>query len=199
MGWMGRRYELYKPDVPVNDPKTFIGGVPIPAETRPIWTNAIDDYKPPQSHEYGRATRAGDKSFRDFKATLWRWRDDIQNDFVARMDWTVKPFEEANHPPIPVLSHGNDLTVRSGTGFGLGAQASRDPDGDSLSFFWFHYPEAGSWRSEVKINGAENAVGAWVTAPVVEKPETLHFILRLSDKGVPALSRYQRVIVTVTP
>ena len=120
-GW-GGRYELYKPDVPVNDPKTFIGGVPIPAETRPIWTNAIDDYKSPQSHEYGRATRAGDKSFRDFKATLWRWRDDIQNDFAARMDWTIKPFAEANHPPIPVLSHAKEFTVRSGTGFGLGAQ-----------------------------------------------------------------------------
>ena len=35
-----------------------------------------------------------------------------------------------------------------------------------------------------QINGAENAVGAWVTAPVVEKRETLHFILRLTDKGV---------------
>ena len=197
-GW-GGRYELHRPDVPVADPKTFIGGIPIPPETRPIWTTAIDTYAPPQTPAYGRATRPGEKTFRDFKATLWRWRDDFQNDFAARMDWTTKPFAEANHPPVPVLDHPAQLTVKSGESFGLSAHRSSDPDGDSLSFYWFHYPEAGSYRQLVKIDGAENAIGAWVIAPKVEKPETLHFILRLTDKGSPALSRYQRVIVTVTP
>ena len=43
-GW-GGRYELYLPKINVADPKTFIrgvfiDGVPIDAETRPIWTNA---------------------------------------------------------------------------------------------------------------------------------------------------------------
>ncbi len=197
-GW-GGRYELHRPDVPVADPKTFIGGLPIPPEARPIWTNAIDTYAPPHTPAYGRATRPGEKTFRDFKTTLWRWRDDFQNDFAARMDWTTKPYAEANHPPVAVLDHPAELTVKSGEGFGLSAHRSSDPDGDSLSFYWFHYPEAGSYRQLVKIDGAENATGAWVIAPKVEKPETLHFILRLTDKGSPALSRYQRVIVTVTP
>jgi hypothetical protein len=38
-----------------------------------------------------------------------------------------------------------------------------------------------------------------VTAPKVTKPETLHFILRVTDKDAPALSRYSRIIVTVNP
>jgi hypothetical protein len=38
-----------------------------------------------------------------------------------------------------------------------------------------------------------------VTAPEVERPETVHLILRVTDKGDPPLSRYERVIVTVTP
>jgi len=197
-GW-GGRYELYLPDVPVTDPHTFIGGVPIPAETRPIWTNAIDEYTPPVKAEYGRATRPGEKTFKDFKTTLWRWRDDFQNDFAARMDWTTKSFAEANHPPVPALDHPEAFTVRSGEGFGLDAHPTTDPDGDSVSYLWFPYPEAGSYKGTVKINGAENAVRAWVTAPKVDKPETLHFILRVTDKGSPALSRYKRVIVTVTP
>lgn len=197
-GW-GGRYELYRPEIPVTDPRTFIGGVPIEPETRPIWTNAIDDYTPPASPEYGRATRPGDKPFRDFKATIWRWRDDFQRDFAARMDWTVKPYAEANHPPVPVLDHPDRITVRSGEGFGLGAHGTTDPDGDSLSYFWFPYPEAGSFKGAVKINGAENSTGAWVTAPKVEKPETVHFVLRVTDKGSPPLSRYARVIVTITP
>jgi hypothetical protein len=38
-----------------------------------------------------------------------------------------------------------------------------------------------------------------LVAPNVDKPETVHFILRVSDKGNPPLSRYKRVIVTITP
>ena len=196
-GW-GGRYELYQPLVPVTDPKTFIGGVPFEQETRPIWTNAIDDYTPPVKGEYGRATRSGEKSFQDFKATLWRWRDDFQNDFAARLDWTTKSYQEANHPPVPLLNHPEAITVRSGQEFGFSAHAT-DPDGDSLSYFWFQYPEAGSYKGLVKINSAENTVGVSLTAPKVDKPETVHFILRVSDKGNPPLSRYKRVIVTVTP
>jgi hypothetical protein len=197
-GW-GGRYELYRPEVPVTDPHTFIGGVPVEPETRPIWTTAIDEYTPPLSAGYGRATRPGEKSFRDFKATLWRWRDDFQNDFAARMDWTIKPYPEANHPPVPVLDHPAMITVRSGQGFGLSAGGTTDPDGDSLSYFWFPYPEAGTYRGAVTINGAENQTGIWVTAPKVDKPETVHFILRVTDKGSPPLSQYKRVIVTITP
>lgn len=197
-GW-GGRYELYLPEVPVADRRTFIGDVPIEPETRPIWTNAVDVYTPPRLAEYGRATQAGEKAFRDFKATLWRWRNDFQNDFAARMDWTTESYAGANHPPVPVLDHPNAITVQSGHGFGLGAHGTSDPDGDSLSYFWFPYPEAGSYKQAVKINGAENTAGVWVAAPKVERPETIHFILRVTDKGRPPLSRYQRVIVTVTP
>ncbi|ACB75405.1 DUF1593 domain-containing protein [Opitutus terrae] len=197
-GW-GGRYELYRPDISVTDPRTFIGNVPIEPETRPIWTNAVDEVVPPVRPEFGRATRAGEKTFRDFKATLWRWRDDFQNDFAARMAWTTKPFDACNHPPVPALDHPATLAVKSGQGFGLGAHRTTDPDGDSLSYLWFHYPEAGSYKTPVTISGAENTPGVWITAPIVDQRETLHFILRVTDKGTPALSRYARVIVTVTP
>ena len=196
-GW-GGRYELYRPEVPVTDPKTFIAGVPIQAETRPIWTNAADEYRPPVVGDYGQATRQGDKSFKDFKATLWRWRDDFQNDFAARMVWTTKSYEEANHPPIPVLDQPDVITVRSGENFALSARAT-DPDGDSLSFYWFQYPEAGSYKEMLTINGATNMSRIDIVAPKVDKAETVHFILRVTDKGRPPLSRYRRAIVTVTP
>jgi hypothetical protein len=47
--------------------------------------------------------------------------------------------------------------------------------------------------------GAENVHGVYITAPQVEKPEILHFILKLTDKGTPALARYKRVILHVAP
>ena len=131
--------------------------------------------------------------------TLWRWRDDFQNDFAARMDWTTKPFAQANHPPVPVLDHPEAFTVRSGEGFALSARGSLDPDGDSLSYYWFAYPEAGTAKSAARMEGPTNSVATWLVAPKVERPETLHFILCLTDKGTPVLTRYQRVIVTVVP
>jgi len=195
-GW-GGRYELYKPDFATL--KKGESGVPFEPETREIWTNAIDSYTPYIYNEYGRAVRKDTVSFTDNKVTLWRWRDDFQNDFAARMDWCIKSYQEANHPPVPVLGHPEQITVKSGEGFGLGASGTTDPDGDNLSYLWFNYPEAGSYKKLIKIDSAENARGVYVIAPEVEKNETAHFILRVTDKGKPQLSRYKRVIVNVLP
>jgi hypothetical protein len=194
-GW-GGRYELYKPDFS----KTKEGGsiVEIAPETRAIWTNANDSYTPYIQKEYGRAVGKDSITFNGYKETLWRWRDDFQNDFAARMDWCVKSYNEANHPPVPVLTHPDGFTVKSAEGFGLDAFDSIDPDGDNLSFLWFHYPEAGTYKGKINL-GAENAHGVYVTAPEVEKEETIHFIIKVTDKGTPALSRYKRVIVRVVP
>lgn len=196
-GW-GGRYDLYVPDVANEDPKGFTGNVPIEPETRPIWTNAVDEYTPPAAGEYGRAVHAGEKSFRDYRATVWRWRDDFQNDFAARMLWTTKTAVETNHPPVVVLTGPETLTVRSGETVRLDASGTTDPDGDSLSYYWFQYVEAGTLPA-VKLNNAENLKWAGFVAPKVDRPQTGHFIVRVTDKGTPRLSRYRRVVVTVTP
>jgi len=195
-GW-GGRYELYKPDFAKL--KKGDSDVPLEPETREIWTNATDSYTRYIYNEYGRAIRKDTVSFNDNKATLWRWRDDFQNDFAARMDWCTKSYQEANHPPVPVLRNPKQINVKSGEGFSLDASGSTDPDGDNLSFLWFNYPEAGSYKKMIKIDGAENAHGAYVVAPEVEKKETVHIILKVTDKGTPPLSRYKRVIVNVLP
>jgi hypothetical protein len=197
-GW-GGRYVLAIPPMESLDPKGFTGGVPVDPETRPIWTNTPDKVFPHVPSDHGRAVKRAEQSLSDFRATIWRWRDAFQNDFAARMDWTVQPFDNANHPPIPLLDHADRLTVRSGERFRLSAAASSDPDGDSLSYLWFHYPEAGSWKEPIPSEGSENIYRVGFRAPEVTKPETAHFILALTDKGSPALTRYRRVIVTIEP
>jgi hypothetical protein len=195
-GW-GGRYELATPAFEkIGNGGSVVSPEP---ETRPIWTNASDTWTPYLPNPYKRAVKKGDKSFTGHQVTLWRWRDDFQHDFAARMDWTVKPYAEANHPPVPRLNHPDRLTVKSGGNLTLDAYGSSDPDGDSISYLWFHYPEAGTHRELVTTGGAENADRFSFTAPQVKHVETLHFILRVTDKGTPALSRYQRIIVTVTP
>lgn len=195
-GW-GGRYELYKPDFSKIKKGSSI--VTLAPETREIWTNADDRYTPYIPNEFGRSVKQDTITHTDYKVTLWRWRDDFQNDFAARMDWCFLSYEEANHPPVPVLSHPEHITVKSGENFTLDAFGTYDPDGDNFSFLWFNYPEAGTYKTTIKVNGAENVHMAYFTAPAVDKEETVHFILKVTDKGEPRLSRYQRVIVTIKP
>jgi hypothetical protein len=197
-GW-GGRYELYLPPMQQLDAKGFTGGVPVDPETRAIWTNAIDRVTPDVQAEHGRATRPGDKTFLGYRETIWRWRAAIQNDFAARMDWTIQPLAGANHPPVPRLKHGNSLTVRAGTRVVMDAGGTTDPDGDSLSYRWYHYPEPGTWKTTIPMEAADNLYRRVFVAPAVTKRETAHFILEVTDKGIPPLTRYQRVIVTIDP
>lgn len=195
-GW-GGRYELSIPDI---DDFEDGGSVVVPEpETRPIWTDTSDTYVPYRASEYKRAIEKSEKSYSGNAVTLWRWRDDFQNDFAARMDWCVLSFEEANHPPVPHLNHSEEITVKSGQGVTLDAYGSSDPDGDSISYLWFNYPEAGTYSEAISTGGAENADRFSFTAPQVDKVVTAHFILKVTDKGSPALSRYKRVIVTIEP
>ena len=133
--------------------------------------------------------------------TLWRWRDDFQNDFAARMDWTIKSFSEANHPPVAKVNHPEEFSVKSGEWFRLDADGSTDPDGDSLSYFWFQYAEVGTYKERVSFGPfAPNLYNVHtIRAPDVDQPQTVHFILKVTDKGTPPLTRYKRVIVTILP
>lgn len=196
-GW-GGRYEFYIPNLNNTDPQGFTGGVPVTQEVRPIWTNAIDKFSPSIEKDYGRATRKGEKSFQDYRATIWRWRDDFQADFAARMDWTIKNYADANHAPQVKLTHDQFVQVKSGQYFSLDASASSDPDGDSISYYWFAYPEATGFAGDVKID-TENLARINLVTSKVTAETRLHIIVRVTDKGSPALSRYKRIIVTLLP
>ena len=193
-GW-GGRYELYIPDF---DPKKK-WSVPIEKETRPFWTNAEDKYTPRVNAQWGRSIVKDTVVCISNHVTLWRWREEIQNDFAARMSWCNKNYEEANHHPIVKLNTPERFTIKSGEYFNLDAGDSYDPDGDNLSFFWFQYAEAGTYKRNISFS-PENVSGASpIRAPKVEEKETVHFIVKVTDKGIPKLTRYKRVIVTIEP
>ena len=127
-----------------------------------------------------------------------------KNDFAARMDWTIKDYQHANHPPSVVVNGvaGKDvLTVNAAVGqpVFLSAAGSSDPDGNQLQFQWIAYPEAG-YRvplqplPQATVSGADNQ-DATVT---VDTPGTFHVILAVTDNGTPKLTSYRRVILNVT-
>ncbi len=125
-----------------------------------------------------------------------RWIKALQNDFAARADWCVMPFEDANHPPLVELDQPGDIFVKPGEKVNL-AGSAKDPDGDSLSFKWWQYQEADTMTEKACIKN-EYEQEAILTIPKDAKNgDTVHIILEVTDFGTPRLTRYKRVIATV--
>ena len=133
----------------------------------------------------------------DLFKPVWRWADAFQNDFAARAAWAVKPYREANHPPVVNVEGDKDLKVLPQVPIKLSVKGSTDPDGDKLSYSWWQYREAGTYAGELKFDG-ETSPTAIVTVPSDAKPgDTIHVIAEVTDSGKPALTRYARFILTV--
>jgi hypothetical protein len=132
--------------------------------------------------------------------TLQRWAVHLQNDFRARLDWCVAPARKANHPPA-VHCQGDDsgkilfARVPVGKPYQLSAAGSTDPDGDLLTFRWYVYSEAGTYSGTPTISESSSAE-ATLAVPDDAAGKTIHVILEVMDGGVPALTRYRRVVLT---
>lgn len=134
--------------------------------------------------------------------TLARFAMALQNDFRARMQWSATPdFEKANHEPIPCLQKDaspqiHHVNIPAGESLTLTAAGSQDPDGDTLGYLWFVYPEAGTYSKSVELS-AENQETASVVFPSDAVGKTIHIVLQVTDSGEPPLTRYRRMVVTV--
>jgi hypothetical protein len=129
--------------------------------------------------------------------TSLRWAGAGQNDFAARMQWTLTPsYRAGNHEPhVGVLSR-DPIRVVAGRTVKLRGFAV-DPDGDRVSLQWWQYGEEGTYPGQVTIASPERA---WttVTVPADAQPgETISLILQGTDDGHFPLTRYARVILQV--
>ena len=140
---------------------------------------------------------ANDRALFAYLKPMWRWIDALQNDFAARADWCVKPYDRANHPPVVKLAHALDLKVRPGDRVSLSAQGTTDPDGDALTCRWWQYQEADTYDGAVTIENAGRKEAALTVPNDAGDGKTIHIICELTDAGTPPLTRYQRVIVEI--
>ena len=53
-------------------------------------------------------------------------------------------------------------------------------------------------KETIPVTDAESATAEF-TAPAVRTPTEIHLLLTVTDAGAPPLTRYARVIVTVSP
>lgn len=159
-------------------------------------------------------------------ATIWRWRDAFQNDFAARMQWTLSAeLSKANHHPVIIINGSKGLEplkfeLEAGSTVQLDASATYDPDpNDNVTFKWYQYrdPSATQWSVhhevgeleiqvlnlagsivEVKLPPPEKCCVELISRKAMPKGQVLHLILEVKDNGSPSLISYRRVIIQTT-
>ncbi|AXB78712.1 DUF1593 domain-containing protein [Novosphingobium sp. P6W] len=160
-----------------------------------VWTDTSD-----------LVTGADGRTYQTNKATIWRWRDAFQQDFAARIQWTLQSsFKGANHAPMLTLNGQPgiapvEIVARPGDTVRLSAAGSRDPDGDKVDYTWWQYREAEAVNRSPPVNLQRgDPLDTRFIVPEVSEPTRFHVILEARDKGTPALTSYRRAIVSVSP
>ena len=120
-----------------------------------------------------------------------------QNDFAARLRWAVTPkFSDANHPPKVSIKGSFDVSAHPGSTVNLQGEVS-DPDGNAVTVKWWQHNDAGTYPGDITFS-TPTALKTTFRAPDDAKPgQTINIVLEATDDGMPHLTRYQRIIVTV--
>lgn len=122
--------------------------------------------------------------------TTLRWAAAAQNDFAARMQWTLS--RHGNHAPSVDIAGTGKVRAHAGSVVRLNERVS-DPDHDRVTTSWWVYPEEGTYPGVVSVSS-----GGAVTVPADAKPgQTISVILQGTDNGQFPLTRYDRVIIRV--
>jgi len=132
------------------------------------------------------------------RATVYRWREDFQHDWAARMDWCVDDYKDCNHVPVVVVNGSKDenplsIKVKNKKTVILDASESFDPDNDELSFEWLVYPETSETDNTaiLKTEGEK----AFIQLTNSKTNESLSLLLRVTDNGNPRLVSYKRILI----
>ncbi|KAK7051740.1 hypothetical protein R3P38DRAFT_1629015 [Favolaschia claudopus] len=164
------------------------------------------------------AVGVNNETFLSKYASVWRWREAFQWDFAARMGWSVDSDADAdpdsaqvNHHPVVVVNdtcgfEALQINYSLGESVVIDASASWDPDGDELSFDWFHYREP-----TIRLEGNIPRVSPNVTFTTLDEggglveamPNdnlTFHIILTVKDVRSTGmnLTAYRRIILNPT-
>jgi hypothetical protein len=185
-GWGGRYVKIRE--------NTYLDAVPDP------------NYKYPEGRWWGEngwgrsSLREGSKTTAEQRNTyfkpLWMWTDVFQNDFAARADWCVKPFNEANHQPVVSLKNSLNMTLKVGQKVVLCAKAT-DPDKNKLFYKWWQYEEVDSYAGTIKITNNDTPDATIFIPKDAKSGDTIHVICEVKDNGIPSLTSYQRTIITI--
>ena len=120
-----------------------------------------------------------------------------ENDLAARMLWSVTPrYSDANHPPRVRIRGPLAFSAAPGATVQLRGEVS-DPDHNAVSVTWWQYNDAGTYPGDITLSNPSTLTTAFRVPDDAKTGQTIDVILEGTDNGTPALTRYQRVVVTV--
>ncbi len=135
--------------------------------------------------------------------SIKRWSNGYDNDFAARMDWSItSEYKNANHHPVAVLNGDRskrilEVNAQAGEIIELDAQGSSDPDGDSIYFEWSFYEGPSTYNGSIEIQESPSSRFVKLKVPKDAVGKTIHIILEVYDDGLPNLYAYRRMIINV--
>jgi hypothetical protein len=129
----------------------------------------------------------------DINYAQTRWLIAAQEDFAARADWCVKSYADANHAPQITVKEGMLLTAKPGQELLINIE-TRDPDRNGIKLKAWAYPEAGSGKAGVAIGGKMATLSIPDNAKI---GDSFHVVIEGTDNGIPALTRYRRVVIQI--
>jgi hypothetical protein len=119
-----------------------------------------------------------------------------QRDFAARLKWSITAkYASANHEPVVKIEGPLHVLAAAGEKIRLNGAVS-DPDGDAVSVSWWQF-QAGSYPKEVTISNPASMRTEVLIPNDAVGGQTIHLILEATDNGKPALTRYQRVVISI--
>ena len=120
-----------------------------------------------------------------------------QNDFAARVKWSVTPtFAAANHEPRVSVREGTRVSARPGETLRLEGVVS-EPDGNAVAVKWWRWKDVDTYPGEVTLAAPSSLVTNLRIPADAAASQTIQLVLEATDDGRPALTRYQRVVITV--
>ncbi|KAF9878041.1 cellulose-binding protein [Colletotrichum karsti] len=131
------------------------------------------------------------------QATVWRWRDAYQDDFAARMQWTLdRNVSEVSHPPLLNVNGSSgpaSLQFQLGVNQSIILDAGKTCDADhpedlsQLDFEWFAYPAPAGYN-----------VAQPLSIRALAPPPGTNGTLALQEAGFTNVTLGSRVEVSLT-
>lgn len=121
-----------------------------------------------------------------------------QNALAARIRWSVTPtYAAANHEPRVRIQGSSRLSARPGETVRLQGITS-DPDGNAVTVRWWRWRDVDSYPGDVGLTSPTSLATSIQVPADARVGQTIHLVLEATDNGVPPLTRYQRVVITMT-
>ncbi|HJQ12157.1 MAG TPA: nucleoside hydrolase-like domain-containing protein [Gemmatimonadaceae bacterium] len=120
-----------------------------------------------------------------------------QNDFAARMKWSVTPtYAQANHEPTVTIRGSAPISARPGETVRLEG-ATSDPDGNTVTVRWWRWKDVDTYPGEIILSNPAALATTLEVPNDAARGQTIQLILEAIDNGTPALTRYARIVILI--